>query len=115
MKVFFEHKHPNLVTSSVRKKQCSYAIEDIFDGKCYKVKYSEEALNNMMSVNFSIDGTPVFKTSHSSVTPILCTINKLHPQERIRNIMLVSVFLGSKKPKIVKEANLLYTNVMSAA
>lgn len=111
---FCERHHKNLLYPKNRKKQCSYAIEDIFDGNRYKNSCLNDLPEEMVSINFSIDRTPLFKSSLTSITPILCTMNELHPQQRNNNIFLVSVYLGSKKPimneyikPFVEEAKLL--------
>lgn len=100
LKAFYEIFHTDQLYSNTRKKQNQWAVEDIFDGTAYETSFGNQRCNNIISINFSIDGTPLFKSSQTSVTPILCTINELHPNERKRNIMLVSVFLGNHKPEM---------------
>lgn len=59
---FCEHLHQDLSYPIRRQKKRSYALEDIFDGYLYKNNYSTEDLQSMISINFSIDGTPLFKS-----------------------------------------------------
>ncbi|XP_044591356.1 uncharacterized protein LOC123269584 [Cotesia glomerata] len=94
LKEFCSHNHESLLYPIQRKKQCYFAIEDIMDGKLYNLDSSSE---DSLSLNFSVDGTPLFKSSQTSITPVLCTINELHPQERKKHVMLVSIFLGKHK------------------
>lgn len=94
---FCTRHHENLTYPMNRKKQCDYAIEDIMDGKLYNLSSSDE---DSLSLNFSVDGTPLFKSSQTSITPVLCTINELHPRERKQHIMLACIFLGHKKPNM---------------
>ncbi|CAG5101558.1 Protein of unknown function, partial [Cotesia congregata] len=87
--------HEKLLHSINRQKKCSYAFEDIMDGNLYKRHMSSE---DLLSLNFSVDGTPLFKSSQTSITPILCTINELDPSLRKLHIMLVSIYLDTGKP-----------------
>ncbi|CAG5102985.1 Protein of unknown function [Cotesia congregata] len=73
---------------------CLYALEDILDGHLYKQKFSDEELSDMISINFSNDGTPLFKSSLTSITPIVYTINEIHPQKRQQYLMLASLYLA---------------------
>lgn len=98
LKEFFEMHHTDVLYPNTREKRERWALEDIFDGSVYKMTVKDSASNHTISINFSIDSTPLFKSSHTSITPILCTINELHPNQRKKNVMLVSVFSGSKKP-----------------
>lgn len=79
---FFEQHHTDELYCNSRKKKHVHAIEDIFDGFMYKNRFPDGNLNNTISMNFSVDGTPLFKSSSMSMTPILCTINKQHPKSR---------------------------------
>jgi len=97
--------------SENRKKTNEYAIEDIYDGDCY-IKGN---VANIISLNFSVDGTPIFDSSTSSIHPVLCTINELAPTERKNHIMLTCLWFGNKKIKMndyltpfVEEAKELY-------
>lgn len=95
---FFEKFHTDELYTNTRKKINKWTVEDLFDGTEYKNHVQDGTSNDIINVNFSIDGTLLFKSSQTSVTPILCTINELPPNQRKRNIMLVRVFMGSKKP-----------------
>lgn len=96
LKDFFELFGHQCLYSETRKKTNYYAIEDIYDGDCY-IKGNAA---NMLSLNFSVDGTPIFDSSASSIHPVLCTINELAPTERKNHIMLTCLWFGSKKIKM---------------
>lgn len=49
-------------------------------------------------MNFSVDGTPLFKASQTCITPVLCTVNKINPKIRKNHIILTSLYLGTDKP-----------------
>lgn len=72
-----------------------YSIDDIYDGKLYKKNY----IRGMLSINFSVDGTPV---SDVSIYP-MCTLNELGPEQRRSRVMLVSLWFGKGKPKLMNE------------
>ncbi|XP_025836088.1 uncharacterized protein LOC112906353 [Agrilus planipennis] len=78
-----------------RQKINNHAIEDIFDGSSYKKNNSQ----NMISINFSLDGASIFEHSDFSIYPLLCTLNELSPRQRGQNIMLVALWFGRGKPK----------------
>lgn len=120
LKHFFERNHTDILYSNSRTKQQACNIENIFDTKLYKEMVPDHGSNNTISVNFSVDGTPLFKASHTSITPILCSINELYPKQQRQQTMLVSIYLGSKKPDMneylkpfVAEAQLLSTQGFS--
>ncbi|CAG5100612.1 Protein of unknown function [Cotesia congregata] len=79
-----------------REKTNKYAIEHICDGKMYKKYILNETT---ISINFSVDGAPIFDSSNTSVYPVLCTINELNPHDRRKYVLLSSVWFGVRKPK----------------
>jgi len=88
LKDIFELFAHQSLYSETRKKTNHYAIKDIYDGDCY-IKGNTA---NMLSLNFSVDGTPIFDSSASSIHPVLCTINELAPIERKNHIMLTCLW-----------------------
>lgn len=92
----FEQTDSHNLYSRTRQKINRYAFEDIYDGKMYKKQVYDE---NMISINFSVDGAPVFESSNTSVYPVLCTVNELNPIDRRNNILLSSIWFGVGKPK----------------
>lgn len=93
----FQRVHNQIINPMDREKL--YTFRDIFDGELYKKNY-----NNMtVSINFSLDGTPIFESSNFSIYPILCLLNELPVDERRKNIMLVSLWFGKGKPTPIRE------------
>lgn len=80
-----------ILYSKTRTKESKHAIEDIFDGKMYKLKVSHD----MISINFSVDGVPIFRSSNYSMHPVLCSINELAPEKRAVTMFLCNLYCGS--------------------
>lgn len=92
----FEMTDAHNLYSKNRLKQCKYAVEDIYDGKAYQKLMVDD---DLISINFNVDGAPVFESSNTSAYPVLCTINELSPWDRRNHIMMSSVWFGTGKPK----------------
>ncbi|CAG5102892.1 Protein of unknown function [Cotesia congregata] len=90
LKEFFGRYSDSLLCETPRKKLCSYAVEDIFDGKLFKAPLPEENYESSISLNFSVDGAPLFKSSNTSIIPIVFTINELQVRFRKQHILLCS-------------------------
>lgn len=111
LKDFFETSDIAALYSKSRHKKHNYAIEDIFDGKLY----NQGMKNDMISLNCSVDGVPVFSSYNFSMQPVTCTINELAPNKRRKHILLVSLWCGSKEMKmseylkpLIEESKLLF-------
>ncbi|XP_044594889.1 uncharacterized protein LOC123272257 [Cotesia glomerata] len=109
----FEMTDAHHLYSKSRQKRSPYAVEDLFDGKAYKkVMVSDD----LISINFNVDGAPIFESSNTSAYPVLSTINELSPCERRNHVLMCSVWFGTGKPKnmnsyltpFVHEAEKLY-------
>jgi len=50
-----------------------------------------------ISISFSCDGVPVFKSSHSSLWPVLCTINELPMPIKKRFILTAALWYGTNR------------------
>lgn len=74
-----------------RKKSNIHAFEDIYDGDLYKKLVAP----GMLSVNFSVDGVPIFE-SGANIYPLVCTLNELEPKKRREHIMLCGLWYGMK-------------------
>lgn len=74
-----------------RKKINPHAFEDIYDGDLYKTLVAP----GMLSVNFSVDGVPIFE-SGTNMYPLVCTLNELEPKKRAEHIMLCGLWYGMK-------------------
>lgn len=60
-------------------------------------QYSHLLKENTISLQFNIDGVPLFKSSPDQLWPIMCSLNRGHI------LFLVGIFCGTAKPKPVKE------------
>ncbi|XP_041469957.1 uncharacterized protein LOC121419571 [Lytechinus variegatus] len=77
-------------------------LTDITDG----VKYREMKKDGLLAnpENFSLlwnsDGVPIFKSSQTSIWPVLVMINELPIKMRRKNIMLTALWFGESKPEM---------------
>lgn len=111
LQMFFSKYGDEILSAKKQENKDQHVIEDIFDGKGYKMVITE----NTITINFSYDGVPVFKSSKFSAHPILCSINELAPIDRKNHVFLTGLWFGKKKPKVnsffvpfVKESKQLY-------
>ena len=74
-------------------------VEDICDGRLYKAVQELQNNADNISLSWSTDGVPVFKSSNVSMWPIQCTINELPPQLRRENVLLTGLWFGQGKPE----------------
>lgn len=80
------------------------SIDDIYDGQMYQ-SLGNGALTtdrNAMSMSFSCDGVPVFRSSNFSIWPLQGILNELPPKKRKQNVFLIGLWFGSGKPSIVE-------------
>lgn len=111
----FDTSEAHNLYSFSRQKINNFAIEDIYNGDLYKKVMKDST--NTISLNFSVDGTPIFDSSNHSAYSVLCTINELSLAKRKNHVLLASIWYGSSKPKnmngyltpFVNEAKKLYT------
>lgn len=78
LKAKFSLEEDLSVYSHQRKKKNEDSIEDILDGELYKINYDP----SIVTITFNIDGVPIFEHSRYSGTPILCTMNEVHPKKK---------------------------------
>ena len=79
------------------EKASSYdGYGDITDGSMYK-KCIETSLRYTLTINFSTDGVSLYKSSKSSMWPILCTVNELPLKLRMREIICACIWTGVTK------------------
>lgn len=74
-------------------------VEDICDGGLYKSIPELQTNADNISLAWSTDGVPVFKSSNVSMWPIQCTINELSPKLRRENVLLTGLWFGPGKPE----------------
>ena len=95
LKMLFSKHSDSILYTTNRFKKNKYAYEEILDGDRYK----KNCLEYSISINFSYDCVPVFKSSSFSMHPILCTVNELSPELRINEVLLCGLWFGKKKSK----------------
>lgn len=78
-------------------EKSSNSYRDILDGDAYaeiaNLKYS-----NNISLQFNIDGIPMYRKSNYQIWPIQCMINELSPHERKNHILMCGLWFGPHKP-----------------
>ncbi|XP_064469841.1 uncharacterized protein LOC135384573 [Ornithodoros turicata] len=77
-------------------------LSDIYDGQCYKHLVKDfSCLGNPLNISLTmnVDGCPVFKSKHCSISPIQLIINELPVFERFRNI-LGGIWFGKGEPNM---------------
>ena len=85
------------VTLPVNEERDPANISDICDGNLYRsVPLLKESGN--ISILWSTDGVPLFKSANYSMWPIHCLINELPLEERKKHILLTGLWFGSDKP-----------------
>lgn len=87
----FCQNHYNLLKNLADRPQ-SFEINNIYDGKLYKNK-----ANDILSISYSLDDAPIFKSSNCSIYPLLCSLNEILPLQRQKNIILVSLWFDKSK------------------
>ncbi|KAG8176072.1 hypothetical protein JTE90_025530 [Oedothorax gibbosus] len=82
----------------------SDGVSDIYDGTIYRnlnggVLSDEQNL----TVTLNTDGSPVFKSSKTTMWPIQIMLNEFPPNERfhLKNIMVAGIWFGRKEPKMI--------------
>ncbi|XP_063961852.1 uncharacterized protein LOC129268704 isoform X2 [Lytechinus pictus] len=75
-------------------------ISDITDGTMYQELVREGLLchKDNLSLSWNTDGVPIFRSSKSSMWPVMCTINELPMRMRRENVMLTALWFGEIKP-----------------
>lgn len=88
-------------------------ITDITTGAAYKTLRQKVALGQSdLTLTFNTDGSPIFKSSKTSVWPIQFTVNELPPSVRLHHPTLAALWFGKCHPdmsafltKFVDEVN----------
>lgn len=89
----FGRNGDSIIYSGKRVKDCSFGVEDIYDGRMYRKNVGQDTI----SINFSVDGVPIFDSSKYGMTPVLCTINELNPAKRLQTMLLCCLYCGTGK------------------
>ncbi|KAM7291259.1 hypothetical protein ISCGN_027832 [Ixodes scapularis] len=107
--------HDNLKKLKEQAEEPSEIVRDITSAAAYKKLRESDVLNwSDLTVTFNTDGSPLYKSSKSSVWPIQFTINELPPRARFEHCVLAGLWFGSSHPnmalfleKFVEEVNAL--------
>ncbi|KAG0444302.1 hypothetical protein HPB47_013947 [Ixodes persulcatus] len=107
--------HDNLKKLKEQAEEPSEIVRDITSAAAYKKLRESDVLNwSDLTVTFNTDGSPLYKSSKSSVWPIQFTINELPPRVRFEHCVLAGLWFGSSHPnmalfleKFVEEVNAL--------
>jgi hypothetical protein len=85
-----------------RRKLDENALEDIYDGKCYKDLLEQGLLSDPLNMSyiFNTDGVNLAQSSFKSVWPIFMSINELSPKNRSKHIILAGLWVGAKDPNM---------------
>lgn len=79
----------------------SSSVTDISSGCVYRnLKEAAVVKPGDLTLTVNTDGSPVFKSSRSSIWPIQFTVSELPPEERFRNTTLAGLWFGKKHPNM---------------
>lgn len=102
-----------------RKKINNESIEDIYDGRMYRILSSGDGpLTSKwnLSYTFNTDGCQAGNSSKVTVWPIYAMINELPPEIRSKHMILIGLWADKSEPNMnlfmlpfVNEANILST------
>lgn len=99
----------------------SDALSDICDGTMYRDFVDATAdVGHRISFTLNVDGTPLFKSSNTSIWPIQLIVNEIPAAERMKRLVLAALWFGPAKPHMemfqdafVEEMNKLSTRGFS--
>lgn len=75
----------------------SNSFRDVLDGEAY-LKIKNLSYTDNISLQFNIDGIPMYRKSNYQIWPIQCKINELPPYKRKDHILMCSLWFGLHKP-----------------
>lgn len=101
LKVKFENEDLNNKIRIFKSKfeDNSDSYRDIVDGDLYRSVVDLHNTDNL-SIQFNVDGIPLYRKSKYDIWPIQVIINELEPSERKKNIMMCGLWFGIKKPNM---------------
>lgn len=77
-------------------------FSDICDGELYRAFVSSTAnAGHRISFILNADGTPIFKSSGTSIWPIQLLVNELPVAQRMQKMILAALWFGKSKPDMV--------------
>ncbi|XP_075534303.1 uncharacterized protein LOC142568106 [Dermacentor variabilis] len=82
-------------------KQPSSTITDITKGHCYsKLREEQNLCPDDLTLTINTDGSPVWKSSKTSVWPLQFIVNELPPHLRLKHPVLAGLWFGRKHPEM---------------
>ncbi|XP_037525297.1 uncharacterized protein LOC119402235 [Rhipicephalus sanguineus] len=76
-------------------------FSDIWDGKMYRTFVAAtQHCGPRISFSLNADGTPLFKSSGTSIWPIQLIVNELPPQQRMSKLVLAALWFWKEKPNM---------------
>ncbi|XP_050034498.1 uncharacterized protein [Dermacentor andersoni] len=108
-----EKTKSELESSLVKARLPASKISDITNARCYaKLKKARSLADDDLTLTINTDGSPVFKSSKTSVWPIQFIVNELPPHLRFKHPVLAGLWFGKSHPnmqlfldKFVQEVN----------
>ncbi|XP_072145059.1 uncharacterized protein [Dermacentor andersoni] len=108
-----EKTKSELESSLVKARLPASKISDITNARCYaKLKKARSLADDDLTLTINTDGSPVFKSSKTSVWPIQFIVNELPPHLRFKHPVLAGLWFGESHPnmqlfldKFVQEVN----------
>ncbi|KAG0434150.1 hypothetical protein HPB47_019318 [Ixodes persulcatus] len=78
-------------------------VKDITSGSAYRsLKETGVLKTGDLTLTVNTDGSPVFKSSNSSIWPIQFTVSELPPEKRFSNTTLAGLWCGKKHPNMLQ-------------
>nr|XP_054931071.1 uncharacterized protein LOC126538922 isoform X2 [Dermacentor andersoni] len=108
-----EKTKSELESSLVKARLPVSKISDITNARCYaKLKNARSLADDDLTLTTNTDGSPVFKSSKTSVWPIQFIVNELPPHLRFKHPVLAGLWFSKSDPnmqlfleKFVQEVN----------
>ncbi|KAH7978145.1 hypothetical protein HPB49_004611 [Dermacentor silvarum] len=101
LSLMIERTKEELHESLEALKQPSTTISDITKGQCYSRLREEQNLRpDDLTLTINTDGSPVWKSSKTSVWPLQFIVNELPPHLRFKHPVLAGLWFGRKHPEM---------------
>lgn len=86
---------------TARNEKCDDVITDITNGTSFSNLQQTEGLTpDDLTLTMNTDGSPVFKSSKTSVWPLQFTLNELPPAARFKHPVLAGLWFGPTHPNM---------------
>ncbi|XP_077541965.1 uncharacterized protein LOC144154323 [Haemaphysalis longicornis] len=86
---------------ALRSEQCGDEVTDIVSGAAFRELRENEKLGvDDLTLTINTDGSPVFKSSKTSMWPLQFTLNELPPSVRFKHPVLAGLWFGPGHPEM---------------